>query len=471
MTRSSVGVLRKTYWNAFTVWHARDEERLPYRSLDEIVGLQAKRVRAIVAHAYENVPHYREVMDRAGLHPNDFRTADDLARLPIVTGEDVARAPERFLSRDHHHRDGITILSSGTSGKRKRIDYDAAALFLTMAHGHRRRVVLARFVGRKYGYREMSAIRSGSVDVQVRAFYESHSWAPGRIEFQRSILSPGDSFEENIAQLNGFRPELLRGYGTYLGALFRAAWERGLTVFRPKVVMYGGDLMPDADRRLIETEFGVPVLSGYQAVEALRMSFQCERREGFHVDLDHVAFRVVNRRGETVGPGESGDIVISNLTNRATVLLNYKLGDVVTLGRSACPCGRTLPTLNRIEGRSDDLVVLPGGEFAHSLVIMERLQAVARVVQVQLIQEDLRRFRLLVVGDPRVDRERSGRELDAALRGVLGEDLALELEWVDAIPHGTGGKARAVISHVEQNRGARPGSGQSSTIDRFSGSG
>src|SRR5687768_3779846 len=149
MTRSITGILRKAYWNAFTVWHARDEERLPYRSLDEIVGLQTKRVRAIVAHAYEKVSHYREVMDRAGLRPSDFRTADDLARLPIVTGEDVARAPERFLSRDHDHRDGITILSSGTSGKRKRIDYDAAALFLTMAHGHRRRVVLARFVGRK----------------------------------------------------------------------------------------------------------------------------------------------------------------------------------------------------------------------------------------------------------------------------------------------------------------------------------
>ena len=464
MTVSSAGLLRKAYWSAFTLWHARGEERLPYRPLDEIAGLQARRVRAIVAHAYEQVPHYREIMDREALHPRDFRTADDLARLPIVTGEDVARVPERFLSRDRHRRGGITIRSSGTSGMAKRIDYDAAALFLTMAQGHRRRVILARFVGRKYGYREMSATRSGSVDLQVRAFYASHFWAPGKIEFQRSVLSPRDSFEENVAQLNAFRPDLLSGYGTYLGALFRAASERRLEVFRPKVVLYGGDRMADADRRLIETEYGVPVLSGYQAAEALRMSFQCEWRQGFHVDLDRVAFRVVNGRGEALGPGESGHMVISNLTNRATVLLNYKLGDVVTLGGSACPCGRSLPTLDRIEGRSDDLVALPGGEVAHSLVIMEGLQAVAGVVQVQLVQEELRRFKLLVVGNSRVDRERTGRELGAALRRVLGEDLSLELEWVDAIPPGPGGKVRAVVSHVQQTR-------QSSTIDRFSGSG
>src|SRR5687767_3845367 len=109
MTASSAGLLSKAYWSAFTLWHARDEERLPYRPLDEIVGLQARRVRAIVAHAYEQVPHYREFMDREGLRPSDFRTADDLARFPVVTGEDVARTPERFLSRDRHRRGGISI--------------------------------------------------------------------------------------------------------------------------------------------------------------------------------------------------------------------------------------------------------------------------------------------------------------------------------------------------------------------------
>lgn len=78
---------------------------------------------------------------------------------------------------------------------------------------------------------------------------------------------------------------------------------------------------------------------------------------GFSRQPDHVAVRVVDENGKTLGPGSMGEIVISNLTNRATVLLNYKLGDVVPLGRSACHCGCTLPTIDVIEGRADDLIV------------------------------------------------------------------------------------------------------------------
>lgn len=85
---------RKAAWNAFTLWHARAEARLPYCPLDRVLSIQNRRIRAIVVHAYETVPYYREIMDEAGLRPRDFRTAEDLARLPILTGEELARAPE-----------------------------------------------------------------------------------------------------------------------------------------------------------------------------------------------------------------------------------------------------------------------------------------------------------------------------------------------------------------------------------------
>ena len=78
--------IRKAYWNAFTVWHARNEGQFPYLPLEAILAVQNRRVRAIVAHAYATVPYYREVMDHAGLRPEDFHTAEDLARLPILTG-------------------------------------------------------------------------------------------------------------------------------------------------------------------------------------------------------------------------------------------------------------------------------------------------------------------------------------------------------------------------------------------------
>jgi phenylacetate-CoA ligase len=442
--------LRKACWNAFTLWHARDEARLPYRPLEEILTLQNRRVRSIMAHAYETVPYYREVMDQASLRPGDFRTADDLARLPIVTGDQLAQAPERFLSRRYASGHSLEIFSSGTSGRAKGIRYDPAALFMVLAHGHRQRLVLRHLVGRTFGYREMSAIRPTSVSRQLRDFYESYSWVPRKVDFKRGLLPLTELLQDNIVRINAFQPHVLTGYGSYLGALFRHAWTHRLSLFRPRVVLYGADRMPDADRLLIETEFGVPVLSTYQAVEALRLAFQCERQAGFHISVDQVAVRVVDARGAAVGPGSTGEMVISNLTNRATVLLNYRLGDVVTLGGSTCPCGRTLPTLDRIEGRSDDLIVLPNGQVSHALVVLQGLRTVPGVVQLQLIQDDLRRFVLRAVCTDAVDWQRACHRLDAALRAMVGDDVVLKMERVDVIRAEPGGKVRAVISHCRQ---------------------
>lgn len=446
-----VNWLHKAYWNAFTLWHARAEAWLPYRPLEEILTGQNQRVRALITHAYQTVPYYREVMDKASLHTTDFRTAEDLARLPILTGEQVAHAPERFLSHRYATSQNLKLQSSGTSGRAKYIHYDPAALFLALAHGQRQRIVLAQFVGRRFGYREMSAVRSASVTLQIREFYESYSWVPKKLDFTRGLLSPKNTFEENIARINAFRPEVIVGYGSYIGALFRWAWEHNRSIFRPKAVTYGAEGIAEKDRLLIENEFSVPVLSSYQAAEALRIAFQCGRRAGFHLSLDDVAVRVVDEQRRTLGPGGTGHIVISNLTNRATVLLNYKLGDIVTLSPSACPCGRTLPTIEKIVGRSDDLLTLPGGQVAHALAMLEDLQTVPGVVQVQVLQEDLRCFILRVVCATDIDWGQTHRRLDAALRKTLGNDISLEIQRLEAIPSEPGGKVRAVISRCHSS--------------------
>ncbi len=125
--------------------------------------------------------------------------------------------------------------------------------------------------------------------------------------------------------------------------------------------------MPESDRQLIESELGIPVLSTYQSVEGLRIAFQCEERSGFHIDADQVVLRIVDANGASQPPGAPGEVVISNLTNRATVLLNYRQGDVAALSFRLCPSGRILPMLESIQGRQDDLVRLPGGSAAHPL--------------------------------------------------------------------------------------------------------
>jgi len=443
------GLLTKLRWNAFTMWHARQERGLPFRPLAEIEAIQSRRVRAMVKHAYENVPFYREAMDQRGLKPRDFQTAADLPQLPVVTREMFAEQPELFIAPNFADAPGLTLNSSGTSGTSKKVRIDAAALFLARANGHRQRVVFAKFIGRPFGYRELRFARRLNTVSFVERFHEEYSWTPRRINLTRKVLAPGElSLEDTAAAFNEFRPDLLVGYGSYVGALFRELQRRNIPIHRPKAIHYGGDVMPDADRFLIEQEFGIPVIPTYQSTEVLRIGFSCEQRNGFHLSLDLMAPRIVDDDNRDVGPGESGHIIVSNLTNRATVLLNYKLGDIVTRGKLTCPCGRTLPMIENIKGRSGDLVRLADGRIMHGMVATEPLISIPEVRQVQVVQKTLDRFVLRAVPKPGADKPQASVALANAFRTKVGNEASVQVEWMDVIPAGANGKVKMVISEV-----------------------
>jgi phenylacetate-CoA ligase len=164
--------------------------------------------------------------------------------------------------------------------------------------------------------------------------------------------------------------------------------------------------------------------------------------------VDHTAVRVVDRDGHPVAPGSRGEIVISNLTNRASVVLNYRLGDIVTLGAQPCACGRTLPTIEGVDGRADDFIVLEDGRRMHALVALAPLLRVRGVVQVQLVQEDPHRGVLRVVCAAGRAWSSVQHDLGLAWRSTLGDALALRIERTDAIAADAGGKVKAVISTV-----------------------
>ncbi len=443
------GLLTRVRWSAFAAWNARKERGLPFRPLDQIEGLQSRRVRAMVKHAYENVPFYREAMDQRGLKPRDFQTAADLAQLPRVEKDYFIQHPDEFFAPNFARADGVTLRSSGTSGIPKTIRQEARALFLAFASGHRRRVVFSHFIGRPFGYRETRFARPSGSDKIVRRFYEEHSWTPPQIDLTRQGLSAGDlSVEDTAAAVSEFRPDHVIGYGSYLGALFRELHERKIPIHHPKLITYVGDSMPEADRLLIEQEFGIPVISTYQCTEVQRLGFFCEQRSGFHISIDLVAFRVVDNDNREVAPGESGQMVISNLTNRATVLLNYNLGDIVTRAKLTCPCGRTLPMIQNIRGRTGDMLHLADGRLMHSLVATEQVLAVPGVRQVQLVQQTLDRFVLRAIAKPGADKSQTSAALAAALHGKVGDSASVTVEWLDVIPPGANGKVKSVISEV-----------------------
>src|SRR4029453_5918980 len=107
---------------------------------------------------------------------------------------------------------------------------------------------------------------------------------------------------------------------------------------RPQAITYSSDGMSNTTRRFIKETLGVPIVSTYEAIEAFKIGFECLHGRGLHLKITLYPVRIVNARGESLPDGESGDVVVSNLVNRATVLLNYRLGDLSRLLAESCPC-------------------------------------------------------------------------------------------------------------------------------------
>jgi phenylacetate-CoA ligase len=401
----------------------------------------------MVAYAYRYVPYYHETLDHLGLTPADFRTAEDLARLPLLETEVYQRAPERFLSTAQPQEHYLRLQTGGSTGLRRTLYHDAAAIFQNAAHGERERCMVTAHLGRRLGYREtvVTCTRAGSTPQQLQRFVRDRAWFPRGSDLQRQYLSLFDPVEENVRLLNDFQPDVLNCNGSYLVTLFGYLKHSGQPFHHPRVVTYGSEGVSDSVRRLLMEDFGIPVLSAYQTTEAFKLGFECDCHSGYHLNLDLYPVRVVDPEGRNLAPGESGEVVISNLVDRATVLLNYRLNDLATLLPEPCPCGRSLPLLSFLQGRGRDFLERPEGELVHPDVTATLLSR-PEVWQYQAAQDAFDHLTVKLVVADGTDREATRTAVTADFARVFGEGMRMDLAFVDALERTPGGKIKSVIA-------------------------
>jgi phenylacetate-CoA ligase len=408
---------------------------------------QVRRLRTAVAHAYRHVPHYREAMRRLALDPSDFESVEDLAKLPLIERAEVQADPERFTSDARPLADYIAVHTGGSHNRPLTIFTHPATAFMGGAFAERSRGVARQLAGKRFRYREARIVTpaaSGRAIAAQIAALKLTSYSPRIAQLRLSLFDPP---EANIAPLERFRPDVVVSHGSYLAELFRILRERR-PAHRPAVAVYAGDTLPDEARRLISQELGIAVLSEYGAVEAPRIGFECEMHLGHHLNVDLFPVRIVGSDGHSCAEGESGEVVTSNLVSRATVLLNYRLGDQAHLIGGACPCKRNLPLLSLVECRVGDWLQAPSGARVHPLVARNLFNAERGVWQAQVIQHSPTAFTLLAVPASECDRPAVARRVTHKLRERLGPEIDAEVRFVDALPRTPSGKVRTVVSEL-----------------------
>ena len=425
---------------------ARASGLLQWRTSADLVAFQEERLRDLILHAYTNVPYYREMFGRHGVTPAQVRTLADLHRIPISSKSDLRRQPaDRIVAAGNDLSRLHRIQTSGSSG-------EPLVLYRTARERRRQQLFwlrAQRALGQRFGDRVVwvSAVRSGPATKHKT--FDNLIRAAGLQNYALDVRTPPELLLRQLAQL---RPAIIVGYPSMLARLGEELQRGDCAPVRPRFVMSGGEGLTGSRRVQIEAAWGVPVFEVYSCWETSLIAWQCLETGLLHVCDDSVLLEVV-RDGRAVAPGERGEVVVTSFNRRAMPLIRYRLGDLVTRGAAACPCGQPFGTIGAVQGRMLDLFRLPGGRLLHPYEILSDLKedAFRWLRHYQLIQEAEDRLLFLMVPGPEFTRERLA-EFERRAAQVLGNGAWLRTEFVDRIEPGPGGKfhlARSLLPRAD----------------------
>jgi len=438
-------VARRLAKSAEVLFRSRLQSRLPFEPEQSLRRRQTKNLSRTVAHALATVPYYREIATGRAISRTHFKTCADLAHLPLLDGASLQRAPLSFVSRGVSASSLIKLYSTGTAAYGAKIVYwTPEALESQIVHGERDRSVLRNLLGRSAGLVRVSFFHPESSTAMVSRFHAERLLIP-RGTMRTRWASCELPFEDVMRVLDEEEPDVVYSYGSFAEAFLLHVRDRGWRVQLPKVWVYGGDTMTAEGRRAIERDLGCLTYSTYQAVEVGRIGFECEERSGYHVNVDFCHVRLVDERGETVDRGDVGEVVISNLYNRGTVLLNYRLGDRARWRTDRCPCGRTLPVLELTGARTSGALRLRAGGVVQEHVLLHACkESMHDVLQFQIVETAPESLVWRVVVARGADRAELASAIVDRSRSVLGPQAEIHVEFVDRLTP-KGGKLTRIV--------------------------
>lgn len=424
-----------------TVAVRQQMEQTEWFSPEEITQLQVTRLRDFLVDIGEKVPYYRNLFQSLDFDPQLVNSLDDLHRLPLMGKPEIRANTEQMKAVDAA---GLARFNTGgSSGEpliffigNKRVSHDVAAKWRA-----------TRWWGVDIGDPEIvvwgSPIELGSQDRvrQVRDKLIRTQLLPA-FEMSEEKL---DSFIDTIQQV---KPPMLFGYPSALAHIASHAEKRGVTLsdLGIRVAFVTSERLYDYQRDKIEQVFGCPVANGYGGRDAGFIAHQCPEGS-FHITAEDIIVEIVDAEGNVLPRGQSGEIVVTHLATRDFPFVRYRTGDIGILGDEPCACGRGLPVLKEIQGRSTDFLIAQDGTVLHGLALIYILRDLPGIASFKITQESLDLTVVDIVKGPEYsdDNEQAIKEV---FHQRLGQDVEITIHYCDEIEPEKSGKFRYVISKV-----------------------
>lgn len=431
--------------NPIDVWRAGDQakllflkefERSQFLPLQDLLAMQFERLRTLLEHAYRRCPFYKETFDRAGAAPHALKTLEDLSAFPILEKRDIQNRGDAMVADGWPREDLIPNYTGGSTG---------APLTFFLSHDRRRSRWAAtirhnRWAGWEIGDR---------VAYLWGALRDEPAKTP-RARLRQRLLEPqiflntAHLTEETMVQFHDemrrFRPKIVLAYARSAALFARFLKAQGVAPYRPKSIVTSAEVLEAEDRAVIEEVFGCPVFNRYGCREVSVIASECSAHQGLHVMAEGIYVEIV-RGGRPAKMGEEGEILVTDLMNRAMPLIRYRIGDVAAWDEGRCPCGRELPRMRRLMGRATDFLVGHDGRLVSGPFLT--LAAVGKrpsLGQLQIQQDRIGQVHFRIQRGRRFQDPADLEFLQETARRYLGETAEVDWEFVEELRSEPSGK-------------------------------
>ncbi len=416
-------------------------ERTQWLSPEQLEARQLRQLQAQFDHLHAHSPFHRQYLDGAGFIPGQPLTREQFRQIPVISRADLQAAGDAALCQQTppEHGKVRTGATSGSTGRALTYAKTGLADFMWNA------ITLRESLWSGWDLQGRLAVSRAGAKNEERMNWgppEGLVFATGPASLRKVSTDVG----EQAAWLAHYRPDYLITKPTNLKALCQWFQAHGGWPGKLRGVRTLGEAVTPELRQLSKTVFGVTLRDMYSAAEVGYLALQCPDHEHYHVQSEVVMVEVLRDDGSACRPGEIGRVVVTTLHNFAMPLIRYAIGDYAEVGE-ACPCGRGLPVLKRIMGRSRNLLSLPDGRQWWPSLPPKKYAHIGSIQQLQLVQKSLNKIEVRLVVKQKLDESQS-KALRIALTDMLKYAFEFEFRYLDKIEFGPNHKFEDFISEI-----------------------
>jgi phenylacetate-CoA ligase len=423
-------------------------QRGQWFSRKEIERLQTEHLRLLLKHACDTVPYYRRVFRERGLSPSDIKSVDGLIKIPVLTKADIRNHFEDLISRSFPRNRLIPSVSGGTGDQIKfyvtkdQLSWEVAAEFRAY-----------RWAGYRLGDRCLMFWGS-PIDLARHAGIIKRSTSKlERIMVLNTYVVSDEVLCKYVCLMMRFNPEIIRGYASSVYMMAKYMLERNIDYVCPRAVITSAETLFEHMRKTIEEAFGCPVFDYYGSREIGAIAAECEMHSGYHISAENVVLEFV-RDGEHVAAGEDGVILVTSLRNFGMPFIRYAIEDVGKPSDDICSCGRSLPLMSSIEGRVSQFMAVYDKKLKRVIPVSTAgpglfggILMYVPIENYRIIQENLDRVVITAVkGKGYLQRHTD--LIVTHVRKFLGDNITVEVEFVDYLPPLPSGKRSVFVSKI-----------------------